>query len=54
MSGKRAKELDKRVNPDYDKPQTVWREDVEPEDALRELLTIQPPKPEADQGVDEP
>lgn len=29
---------DKRVNPEYDKPQSIYRDGVTPEDALRKLL----------------
>lgn len=30
---------DKRANPKYDKPQSIYREGVNAEEALREMLT---------------
>ncbi|MHB1784248.1 MAG: hypothetical protein ACYCTE_16475 [Acidimicrobiales bacterium] len=33
-----TKKRDGRKNPEHDKPQSIWREGVDPEDALRELL----------------
>jgi hypothetical protein len=35
---------DKRKNPKYDEPQSVYREGISPEDSLRELLQKSPPE----------